>query len=111
MFKRTLVSSLAAVAIVAGTLGAAVQPSAAGPHHHHGHGHGHGFGHSHGAAIGLGLGLGGFLLGSALAQPRTVVIEDYGSGHVRRCLARYRSYDPETDTYIGNDGYPRYCRL
>lgn len=108
MFKRTLVSSLAAAVLAAGTMAAAVQPSAAaGPHWHHHHGHGHGYG----PGVGLGLGLGGFLLGSALAQPRVVVVDEYGGGHVQRCLARYRSYDPRTDTYVGFDGYRRYCRL
>lgn len=102
MFKRAFVSGLAAVAITAGTLAAAVQPSAAGPHHHH---------HNRDLALGLGIGLGGFLLGNALVQPRPVVVDDYGSLHVRRCMARYRSYDPSTDTYIGYDGYPHYCRL
>ncbi len=28
-----------------------------------------------------------------------------------RCLARYSSYDPDSDTYIGYDGYQHYCRL
>ena len=31
--------------------------------------------------------------------------------HVRRCYARYRSYDETTDTYINNHGYERRCRL
>ena len=64
----------------------------------------------------------GFLLVSALAfvvlgsllaqQPRTVYVEDdgYDSIHVRRCYARYASYDERTDTYMSYDG-PRYCRL
>jgi hypothetical protein len=30
---------------------------------------------------------------------------------VDRCLARYRSYDPRTDTYVGYDGYERRCNL
>ncbi|MER9345243.1 BA14K family protein [Mesorhizobium sp. M0601] len=55
---------------------------------------------------------GGFLLGSALAQPRTVYIEeDGGSWHVRRCLNRYQSYDPYSDTYVGYDGYRHRCWL
>ncbi|WP_416356936.1 BA14K family protein [Aureimonas phyllosphaerae] len=41
--------------------------------------------------------------------------DDYGtytrSSHVDRCLARYRSYDPRTDTYVGYDGYERRCNL
>lgn len=103
MLKRTIVSSVVVSAIVVGALAAAVQPSAAGPHWHHGH-HGH-------AAEAIGFGLGGFLLGSALAQPRVVVVDEYGGGHVRRCLDRYRTYDPDSDTFVGFDGNRHYCRL
>jgi len=31
--------------------------------------------------------------------------------HVARCEARYRSYDPGSDTYMGYDGERHYCRL
>lgn len=34
-----------------------------------------------------------------------------GDGHVARCLNRYRSYDPDTDTYRGYDGRLHRCRL
>ncbi|WP_279480517.1 BA14K family protein [Aureimonas sp. SK2] len=49
-------------------------------------------------------------------QPRQArYYDDYGtysrSSHVERCLARYRSYDPRTDTYVGYDGYERRCNL
>ena len=33
-----------------------------------------------------------------------------GSSHVRWCMNRYRSYDPDTDTYIGRDGRAHRCR-
>ncbi|TGQ47624.1 MULTISPECIES: BA14K family protein [unclassified Mesorhizobium] len=100
MFKRTsglIVTTIAAAAMLAGT----VQPSAAHSHHHH-----------HDLGIGIAAGVGGFLLGSAFAQPRTVYVEeDGGSWHVRRCLNRYASYDPYSDTYVGYDGHRHYCRL
>ncbi len=67
-------------------------------------------------------GVGGFVLGAAVSS--------YNSGpyyephhyprahrhsawerHVDRCLDRYRSYDPRSDTYLGYDGYRHYCRL
>ncbi|RWA77007.1 BA14K family protein [Mesorhizobium sp.] len=103
MFKRTLVSTLIATTVAAGTLVGTVQPSAAHGHHHRRE-----------LGIGIAAGVGGFVLGSLLAQqqPRTVYVEeDGGAWHVRRCLARYDSYDPGSDTYIGYDGYPHYCRL
>lgn len=31
--------------------------------------------------------------------------------HVRRCEARYRSYDRRSDTFIGRDGRRYYCNL
>jgi hypothetical protein len=104
MFKRTIVSGLIATTVAAGSLVGTVQPSAAHDHHHRRE-----------LGIGIAAGVGGFVLGSLLAQqqPRTVYVEDdgYGSIHVRRCMARYASYDPGSNTYIGYDGYPHYCRL
>ncbi|ANT52014.1 BA14K family protein [Mesorhizobium amorphae] len=102
MFKRTLVSGLIATTVAAATLAGTVQPSAAHGHHHHRE-----------IGIGIAAGVGGFVLGSLLSQqPRPVYVEDYGeSRHVRRCLARYASYDPYSDTYVGYDGYRHYCRL
>ncbi|WP_061933545.1 BA14K family protein [Aureimonas sp. AU22] len=51
-------------------------------------------------------------------QPRQArYYDDYGTytrgggSHVERCLARYRSYDPRSDTYVGYDGYERRCNL
>lgn len=87
-----------------------------------------------GGAIGLGVGA---LLGSALAAPpppppptyyypsRPVYVEPpsyrdtiparsyYGGprGHVEACFARYRSYDPRSDTFLGYDGYRHPCDL
>lgn len=101
MFKRTIVSGLIATTVAAGSLVGTVQPSAA---------------HNHNREIGIGIaaGVGGFVLGGLLAQqqPRPAYVEDdYNSTHVRRCYARYASYDAGSNTYIGYDGYPRYCRL
>lgn len=36
---------------------------------------------------------------------------DTDDGHVQACFARYRSYDPSTDTYMGYDGYRHPCRV
>ena len=100
MFKNTLVSGLIATAVAAATLAGTVQPSAAHSHRHHGLG------------IGIAAGVGGFVLGSLLAQPRTVYVDEGGgSWHVRRCYDRYASYDVDSDTYLGHDGYRHYCRL
>ena len=102
MFKRTLVSTLIATTVAATALVGTVQPSAAHSHHHH-----------NGIGIGVAAGIGGFVLGSLLAQqqPRTVYVEeDYDTIHIRRCYARYATYDEGSDTYMSYDG-PRTCRL
>lgn len=104
MFKRTIVSGLIATTVAAGSLVGTVQPSAA--HNHH----------NRELGIGIAAGVGGFVLGSLLSQqqPRPVYVEEggyEGSWHVRRCMARYGSYDPDSNTYIGYDGYPHYCHL
>ena len=104
MFKRTIVSGLIATSVAAATLAGTVQPSSAHSHHH-----------NREIGIGIAAGVGGFVLGSLLAQqqPRTVYVEDdgYDSIHVRRCYARYASYDPYSDTFVGYDGYRHYCQL
>ena len=61
-------------------------------------------------------GTGGFILGAIVGshghrRHHRVVYVDSWDAHVARCLARYRSYDPHSDTYIGYDGYERRCRL
>lgn len=33
-----------------------------------------------------------------------------GNAHVQWCLNRYRSYNPQTDQFLGYDGYYHYCR-
>lgn len=98
---RTFVSGLIATSVAATMLVGTVQPSAA--HNHH----------NREIGIGFAAGVGGFVLGSLLSQqPRTVYVEeDYDSIHIRRCYARYASYDAGSNTYIGYDGYPHYCRL
>ncbi|QND64927.1 BA14K family protein [Mesorhizobium loti] len=102
MFTRTLVSGVIATTVAATMLVGTVQPSAAHSHHH-----------NREIGIGIAAGVGGFVLGSLLAQqPRTVYVdEDGGSWHVRRCYDRYASYDVDSDTYLGHDGYRHYCRL
>ena len=53
------------------------------------------------------LGLVGLTLGTILGG--TPARAD--DAHAARCSARYRSYDPATDTWTGRDGRARPCRL
>ena len=58
-----------------------------------------GGGDSLGVGIGIGI-LGGLLLSNALSN------NDYAEGS---CSQRFRSYDPRSETYLGNDGRRHHC--
>jgi hypothetical protein len=49
----------------------------------------------------------GFVAGAAAGAITGAV----GTTHAAACEARYRSYDWQTDTYMGFDGERHYCRL
>jgi hypothetical protein len=137
--KRTLVSGIAAVALAGGVMAQSTAPAAARDwDHHHYYRHYDGGGAAIGAGI-FGLAAGA-MIGGALA-PRNVYYGDYydpyydgyepyyyrpamiyrygppvgvyrsGYGHVARCEARYRTYDPRTNTFVGYDGRLHYCRF
>ncbi|WP_395446956.1 BA14K family protein [Aminobacter sp. UC22_36] len=105
-FKSKMISGLIAAAVVATGLVGTVQQSSAS-----------GLTRAEAAAL---AGAGGFIAGAIIAgghRPAPAPYYDayypadpYDS-HVQRCFARYRSYDPRTDTYVGYDGRLRYCRL
>jgi BA14K-like protein len=66
-----------------------------------GRGRGGGWG---GAAVGIGVGaaiIGGAIAASAAEQQRRDA--------VNYCMQRYRSFDPESMTYLGRDGFRRPC--
>jgi len=63
----------------------------------------------------IGAGIFGFAVGAAIANS---IANDRGydydrgySSHVARCEAKYRSYNAETDMYLGYDGQYHRCRL
>jgi hypothetical protein len=55
-----------------------------------------------GAAIGAGVAIG--IIGGAIAADQA-----RRSNSVNYCLSRFRSYDPASGTYLGNDGYRHPC--
>ncbi len=61
----------------------------------------------------LAAGIIGFALGAAILGSQNDASRAYGyrsdRQHVASCRARYRSYDPASNTFLGNDGYRRYC--
>jgi hypothetical protein len=60
-------------------------------------------------------GLFGFAIGAAIVNGISRSSDSgYDSGydsHVSRCEARFRSYNAETDKYLGYDGRYHYCEL
>src|SRR6476469_441137 len=69
-----------------------------------GGGWGRGRGDGVGAAIGIGVGaaiIGGAIAASAAEQQRRDAVS--------YCMQRYRSYDPNSMTYLGRDGMRRSC--
>ena len=61
-------------------------------------------------------GAGGFVLGAIVGSqhhyhPRRIIYVNSWEAHVARCLARYRTYDPATDTYFSYSGYEKRCYL
>jgi hypothetical protein len=70
-----------------------------------GRGRGGGWGGG-GAAVGLGIAgaiIGGAIIASQAEQARAA---ENAAGY---CMRKYRSYNPETGTYIGRDGMERPC--
>lgn len=64
-----------------------------------------------GNGVGLGIlgGVAGAVIGGAIINNATR--PTYRNDHVARCSARYRSYDPRTDTYVTYGGEVRRCNL
>ena len=56
-----------------------------------------------GASVAAGI-LGGLLLGAIIANEA-----QRSNRSVEYCVRRFRSYDPQSGTYLGNDGYRHRC--
>lgn len=99
--KTKIASTLLSLTVLAGVLGGTVAQSEAKK-----------LSKGEVAAI---AGVGGVLLGLGIANanrgPDYYGYSNSWDAHVQRCFARYRSYNPYTDTYVGYDGYERRCRL
>lgn len=97
--------------------GAATQTAAQPVYYRGGYGNrGYGYrGYRRGYGAGIGLGIAGAVIGSAIIADR------YGYGYSRyryrgegysanqRCADTYRSYDPDSGTYLGYDGNRHTC--
>jgi hypothetical protein len=92
------------VATTGAFVAAGVSPAFAQRGRGRGGGWGRGRGDGVGAAIGIGVGaaiIGGAIAASAAEQQRLDAVS--------YCMQRYRSFDPESMTYQGRDGYRRPC--
>lgn len=105
MFRHKIITTLAAAGLAAGVTTATIEPSEANPV-------------AVGAVVAIGLAAGalGLALGSAFAQHNTYTTvqpttETVVDTHAARCQARYRTYDPSSDTYVGSGGAMRRCLL
>ena len=56
--------------------------------------------------LGIGLGIGAAVIGGAIAASAA---EQQRRDAVGYCMQRYRSYDPQSMTYLGSDGFRRSC--
>jgi hypothetical protein len=89
------------------TTGAFVAAGVSPAHAQRGRGRGwggRGRGDGVGAAVGIGVGaaiIGGAIAASAAEQQRRDA--------VNYCMQRYRSFDPQSMTYLAKDGYRRPC--
>lgn len=73
-----------------------------------GRGRGGGWGRGRGDGVGaaIGIGVGAAIIGGAIAASAA---EQQRRDAVSYCMQRYRSYDPDSMTYLGRDGLRRPC--
>ena len=72
-----------------------------------GGGRGRGWGGS-GAGAAIGLGIGAAMIGGAIAA-QEAERNAAAQSAMDYCMRRFRSYDPESGTYVGRDGMRRPC--
>ena len=130
MGKTTLTAFFAAalVALTVLTLSAPAEAGRGRGYSNHGGHRGHGYNHRYrggGNAVAAGIiGLGvGALIGSALT-PRTVYVappppryapvaygpQPWSPDWYSYCYSRYRTFNPNSGTFVGYDGYEHFCR-
>ena len=74
-----------------------------------GRGRGRGYGRGRGGGnvgAGIALGVGAAVIGGAIAASAAQARQQEA---VNYCMQRYRSYDPQSMTYLSSDGYRRQC--
>ncbi len=103
MLRKTITAVMLTAAVATTTVAVSTNEAEAGRWHR---------GFAAGVAGGVALGI----LGSALAHPHHAPAPAYGAPPMWSdawfdyCLARYRSFDPDSGTYMTRRGVRRYCR-
>ena len=99
--------SLYAFGVVATTGAMGVSSAYAQRGRGRGRGGGRGRGRGGGnVGLGIGLGVGALIVGGAIAANAS---EQQRRDAIGYCMQRFRSYDPQSMTYLGSDGYRRQC--
>lgn len=119
--RKLITRALASVALLGmyglgliATTGAAMTVAATPAYAQRGRGRGWGGGRGRGGGWGgpgvgaaIGLGVGAAIVGGAIAASEAEAARRRDAAGY--CMQRYRSYNPETGTYIGRDGRERPC--
>ena len=100
--------SMYAFGMVATTAAMGVSPAYAQRGRGRGYGRGYGYGRGRGGGnlgAAVGIGVGAAIIGGAIAAGAA----QQQQNSVNYCMQRFRSYDPQSGTYLANDGYRRPC--
>jgi hypothetical protein len=65
-----------------------------------------GWGRGSGVGAAVGIGVGAAIIGGAIAASAA---EQQRRDAINYCAQRYRSFDPQSMTFLGNDGYRHPC--
>lgn len=118
--RKLITRALGSAALIAmyalgmvGTTGAAMTLGATPAHAQRGRGwggrgRGRGWG-GPGVGAAVGLGVGAAIIGGAIAASQAEEARRQQQGAMDYCMSRYRSYNPETGTYIAKGGIERPC--
>jgi hypothetical protein len=94
------------VATTGAFVAAGVSPAFAQRGRGRGRGGGWGRGRGDGVGAAIGIGVGAAIIGGAIAASAA---EQQRRDAISYCMQRYRSYDPNSQTYLGRDGLRRSC--
>ena len=109
MLATGVLLSMYAFGVVATTGAMGVSSAYAQRGRGRGGGYGRGYGRGRGGGnvgAGIALGVGAAVIGGAIAASAAQARQQEA---INYCMQRYRSYDPQSMTYLSSDGYRRQC--